>query len=751
MEQPHNKQMFIPSEWVTLTRGRYRALSWLGEGGQSAVWKAVRESDGAVVVLRTINLFNSETHQRDTLNLDVVEELIASAESEIRFMETIPQADATRHFIVPMLDKGYIIHPEHPEVRLPTTVMPWFEQDDLSGFSRSRVKDAKDANGSKIWSFSGQELLRWARQLATALVYIHQEHSDTTPSVHRDIKPGNVLLDKDGNVGLADFGLVRAAAHLGTRTTRITHGYCAPEQLLAIYRTAEEGKFYLITPAVDIYALAITLHDLLAGLSKAQQKLSEKKVVEDHDIPVLLGTGKQQCGRIGALGKLGGLTDAEQRYLHAQLLDLLQPSNKNQTIALGKERRSLPDVDFIADGMVGLLERMLAPWHADRPTALEVLAGFTALEQCLTPTLEDFTLSLAQDQLTMGQTCTLRVSVKGGGLPADWRWLRFECNAQPLLGLQPVWVGEARHGLLPAEVGQSMEVVVPLPAETGDYRLKVVATVAGKTHWWEVVCHVTLTAEQWWGLGKHEEALRLELRQDWLGSLLKQAATLDELVRLRGLLQGLQSHYPLNTPEQKLLQEALEKVEKMGWHDPRPPPRSLWKVWGRRLLTLALGVAMLVVINKIYTDNNQRIKNFEQQSSNHLELSQQTLSALKIIENSSDADVQRSYLHDLKELAVSGHPDVQPEAKHLLDGYFDGANAGYESNTAEGAKLALARSTVLAEEKNAAAMIMLGMLYRSGLNGIEKNSELGCNWLKKAGDAGYDLTKVNYAKLCSGQ
>ena len=84
------------------------------------------------------------------------------------------------------------------------------------------------------------------------------EHAHANGIVHRDIKPGNVLLAKDGSVKLADLGIAKAVERTeitGTGTVLGTPAYMAPEQL-------EGGK---IGPAVDVYALATMAFEMLAG------------------------------------------------------------------------------------------------------------------------------------------------------------------------------------------------------------------------------------------------------------------------------------------------------------------------------------------------------------------------------------------------------------------------------------------------------------------------------------------------------
>ncbi len=89
-----------------------------------------------------------------------------------------------------------------------------------------------------------EEAARILRVVAEALAYAHGQGV-----VHRDVKPGNVLVGHDGRVKLADFGIARIVGdtirHTTTGTTIGTVSYLAPEQVSG-------GE---LTQAVDIYAL----------------------------------------------------------------------------------------------------------------------------------------------------------------------------------------------------------------------------------------------------------------------------------------------------------------------------------------------------------------------------------------------------------------------------------------------------------------------------------------------------------------
>lgn len=114
-----------------------------------------------------------------------------------------------------------------------------------------------------------QEAVSMIRNALHGLGYAH-EHG----IVHRDIKPGNLMVDQRGTVKVLDFGI----AHLigGTRLTRAgsvvgTPAYMAPEQIL--------GKS--VDPRTDLYSLGIVLYELLSGQLPYQGD-SEFELMRSH-------------------------------------------------------------------------------------------------------------------------------------------------------------------------------------------------------------------------------------------------------------------------------------------------------------------------------------------------------------------------------------------------------------------------------------------------------------------------------------
>ena len=130
-----------------------------------------------------------------------------------------------------------------------------------AGVEQGRLYFAMDLleGGSLAALLKREGRLDW-RRAATLVAKLARvlERCGAAGLVHRDVKPGNVLLDATGEPYLADFGCVRdleAASLTESGAALGTQAYMAPEQL-----AAERP-----TPAADVFALGVVLHELVTG------------------------------------------------------------------------------------------------------------------------------------------------------------------------------------------------------------------------------------------------------------------------------------------------------------------------------------------------------------------------------------------------------------------------------------------------------------------------------------------------------
>lgn len=204
-----------------LIDGRYKILRKLGEGGMSVVYLAVNEKVNkhwAIKEVKKEGVENFETvHQRLLTEADILKRL--------------------HHPNLP--DIVDII--ENEETFL--LVMDYIEGRQLE----SIVQEYGPQNEETV--------VNWGKQLCDVLSYLH---SQNPPIIYRDMKPANVMLQKDGKVVLIDFGTAREFKESQAEDTLClgTCGYAAPEQYKG------QGQSDIRT---DIYCLGVTLYYLLTG------------------------------------------------------------------------------------------------------------------------------------------------------------------------------------------------------------------------------------------------------------------------------------------------------------------------------------------------------------------------------------------------------------------------------------------------------------------------------------------------------
>jgi serine/threonine protein kinase len=213
---------------VALTEGTmigpYRLVRCLGEGGMASVWLAER-NDATLTRTVALKFLHAWRHTRE-----VVE----------RFAR----------------ERDILAQLTHPNIaRLYDAGVTWIALEHVDGEHITAYADQQ-----RLTVRSRVSLML---QVMEAVQYAHQNFV-----VHRDIKPGNILIDADGHAHLLDFGIAKLVRPEGediasTMETALTEAsgrtltlrYAAPEQI--------EGR--AITAATDVYAIGLVIAELLTG------------------------------------------------------------------------------------------------------------------------------------------------------------------------------------------------------------------------------------------------------------------------------------------------------------------------------------------------------------------------------------------------------------------------------------------------------------------------------------------------------
>ncbi|MBN2556646.1 MAG: serine/threonine protein kinase [Anaerolineales bacterium] len=198
--------------------GHYLLLEIIGKGGMATVYRARDTLSRNEIALKVL-------HPQLTIERRVIERFKREAKTLVKLQHPA---------IVPVLDGGQ-------DGTFLYLAMPWMRHGSLADrIAKGPIMPAEGA--------------RYIHQVSVALQYAHDNGV-----IHRDVKPGNILLDGEGNALLSDFGFVMLEDSSLSLTGSLllgTPAYMAPEQVL--------GE--KVTPASDQYALAVILYQMTTSV-----------------------------------------------------------------------------------------------------------------------------------------------------------------------------------------------------------------------------------------------------------------------------------------------------------------------------------------------------------------------------------------------------------------------------------------------------------------------------------------------------
>lgn len=219
--------------------GKYEIIELLGQGGMATVYKGYQQDIDRYVAIKVLPPHPGQ---------------------DMQFVERF------------MLEARTIARLQHPHI-LP--VYDFGTEDDILYLAIAYVQGGSLSDRIDRGPMPLHEVEQVLRQLGAALDYAHRQGV-----IHRDIKPDNILLDGEGNVLLADFGIAKLVGG-DTRLTATgglvgTPAYIAPEQ----------GQGLTLTSSADIYSLGVVVYEMITGKQPYSAETPMQVVIKHMTEPV---------------------------------------------------------------------------------------------------------------------------------------------------------------------------------------------------------------------------------------------------------------------------------------------------------------------------------------------------------------------------------------------------------------------------------------------------------------------------------
>lgn len=246
-------ERLIPVLNASLTRAGFRLTKPLAIGSTACVWK-----------IRDTKLEQDRALKTARPRLAKLQDIVRVMRAEGKRLADLNHENVTR-----------IYYASEVELDAGAQSFPYFVMDYLDG-----VQDVDEFINEHLRQLKGVDVIGYLQDILSGLWYLHQEGI-----VHVDIKPGNILVARDGPAQIADFGyakrvrrhdLERADSSASMTEPRFTLNYAHPELIERMVSSSDPDAVKAVIERAqlkerfDLFALGRTLQEILAGVRRLE-------------------------------------------------------------------------------------------------------------------------------------------------------------------------------------------------------------------------------------------------------------------------------------------------------------------------------------------------------------------------------------------------------------------------------------------------------------------------------------------------